>query len=436
MSKPRNVMMLFLLMTIIFINLVVGCQISVEIENSDQGSQLGGQATVAALETDRSALATNVAKAASGTAISEPTLVIETPAVLNTPTPDHGAGKDNPDLVKPLLLTPEEVPPGLVFRSLGAIWWIDEDGLVEHLSTDDSTMIKQLISDDGTRLVYQSEDYDLWLRYLTTGELRNLTNTPDHMERLLSGVPGNLHEILITTQHEEGCRMLSAINIESGSHSPWLTGLDVFGPLAPSPDGEELAFLAQECDAEGINPTAWIYGGGWAEPFDLESYGVSVETYLVPSWSPDRMWMAWGVIFSSEPIPEEDYAGGQEIPPDPAQLGIVLLNRITEEAKILDVFEGDTSCHFGRITWSPDSQWLAYSRNCMFWEANGLRVLDVGGYKTYNFTDRFTDPVWSPDSRWLAFEEEGLMLMEVGKWVPFRIGPEYTLPIDWLSIGT
>jgi hypothetical protein len=282
--------------------------------------------------------------------------------------------------------------------------------------------------------VYQSEDYDLWLRYITTGELLNLTKTPVHKERLLSGVPGDLRRVLLTSQHEEGCRRLSSMYIESGSESPWLTDLDVSGPLVPSPDGERFAFLGQECGAETFDLTAWIYQRGGVKPFDLESYGVSVEKYLVPSWSPDERWMAWAVIFSSEPIPEEEYVGGQEIPPDPAQLGLVLFDRIMERAKVIDVFEGDTYCEIGKIVWSPDSQWLAYSRSCMFWEANGLRVLDIDGQEIYNFNDWFVDPVWSPDGRWLIYAERGLMMVGVGGWVPFQVGPDHTLPIDWFVI--
>jgi hypothetical protein len=428
MCKPRIRLKLFSMMMVSSMILLSGCQISVRKVDPDQDPSGTIQAKIKALETEKAALATNVATQGL-------TVATDIPLAVSTPTHDDVDNDRSQDPLKPLLITPEEIPSGLVFSTLDGIWWINHEGSVEKLSKKDPLMLNFLISSDGTRLAYQSEN-DLWLVYSTTGDLRRLTDTPKHKERLLAGLPGNPLQVLFTSQYEDGCRQLELMRIEGGWREPLINNLDVYSPLAVSPDGEELAFIAQECDAETHHPTAWIYTwGGWAEPFDLEAYSVSVEKFIVPSWSPDGRWLAWGVILSSEPIPEEEYVGAQEIPLNPAQLGVVLMDRITNEAKIVDVFEGDTHCQIGEIAWSPDGQWLAYSRSCMLWEANGLRVVGIDGQEIYNFPDNFVDPAWSPDSHWLVFADKGLMMVEVGQWVPFQIGPDYSEPVGWLVTG-
>ncbi len=308
------------------------------------------------------------------------------------------------------------IPFGLIYRTADGLWHVNADG--------ESTPILDrygTLSPDSTRVLYDESD-DIWLADVSTGERRNLTQTPDRVECCAQWWPGRSDIILFSSKlpENEGPNFgFPAVVQLDGSGYQVLDDTQVsFALPAPSPDGQTAAY-----DKAG---QAWLYRPDTGpEPFDLTPFGLSNDPQLrvvSPAWSADGRQIAWVI---------GDCRQGD------CQYGIGVFDLDAETFQLLHPYTpagrgGQPSAPL----WSPDGRWLAF----IPWESStdrmGLWVAQADGQQEYHFAQSFS-PVWSPDGRWLAFGStpqglgSGIWLVEVGTWDPRSLN----LPDDAHLVG-
>ena len=192
-------------------------------------------------------------------ATTENTHLAEQTATLPiTPTPASQEGEGP----KMTLTSP---PPGLVYWENSDLWQVNVDGQPEQMFAPGSDQAQYAswrmgvrVSPSGDQVLYNDwETNDLWLADLTTGLRRNLTNTPDASEgffRWWSGRPdtvlfGSLPSELAPEPGWTG--FLGVVGTEGDSYRILDDQHHIGGPLAPSPDGQTIAY--------GGGSTAWLY---------------------------------------------------------------------------------------------------------------------------------------------------------------------------------
>lgn len=271
-------------------------------------------------------------------------------------------------------------------------------------------------------------EWDVWIADIESGERRNLTKTPDRDEDC----------VIYSAAHPDVLFFYSTPveMLADGGGAGWLgylTGMQTDGSQytvisesgllsAPafSPDGQTIAYNAAY-DSQYYQ--LWLHQwGSEPQPLDWEKFGLGKWEVNVSSisWSPEgnrlACW-AWG----------ESESGRFE--------GILLLDLEAETFRVLqplwhpiywDGFPPPPE-------WSPDGQWLSFFGSDESHKKFGIWVISVEGNDVevlgeFN-ADQATDSggrAWSPDSDWLVFTrhksdpEQGIWLVKVRSWELFK----------------
>lgn len=326
----------------------------------------------------------------------------------------------------------KNLPPGLVYKSGGALWLINGDEQPVQIHNN----AQAVISPDGAQLLsYDSNQQDVWLINRTDGAISNLTRTPNRVETHLRWWPGRPGVVLFQSSEDDadlGSGMkyyLTAVNIDGQSYQILDAEHDTNtlsgpGQFAPSPDGQTIAYSS---DGAG-----WLYRWGTGiEAFDPAGYGLSGEGVQIaqPAWSPDGARLAW--------IVKGDVAAdGSSV-----WTGIGLFDLTTRTAQVLHPYESQGVGWPSAPVWSPDGQWLAFGDGSPSDDA-GLWVARTDGQQEEHHLGLGGNPVWSPDGKWLAFQgaqQDGLpayLLAEVGTWELRPLDApldRYGMLVDWIS---
>ncbi|OGO17995.1 MAG: hypothetical protein A2Z14_11650 [Chloroflexi bacterium RBG_16_48_8] len=196
--------------------------------------------------------------------------------------PKWGKGRASPPSTGETRYGVELSPPyaGLVYSTEEGLWLVEADGRSRFLIDQP----EGALSPDGTEVAYSvGEPEDLWIADLSTGEKRNLTNSPARREfspQWWSERPDLIVFQSKSTEEELfGYGNPTVVNLDG---SGYLILDDQKGPpLALSPDGKSIAFGC--CEGPGI-----LYS--WPEGpsiFDPVGYGVDARKLFLPEWSPD-----------------------------------------------------------------------------------------------------------------------------------------------------
>jgi Tol biopolymer transport system component len=248
-----------------------------------------------------------------------------------------------------------------------------------------------------------------------TGELKNLSNSPDQTELFGMWWPGRPDSVIlgsrpITREPSPSTGHLTIVSVETGEYKVLDEENISNGYPAPSPNGQRIAY-----DRGG---TPWIYDlVSGPELFDLDTYNFYVAvgsqqiTLASPSWSPNGTRLAWVM-------------GGGLAQDASYRIGIAIFDLEAKTAVLLHPY-----IPIGRggwppaPVWSPDGQWLAFTTSSQE-ETNGLWVARSDGFDE-TVLGKGANPIWSPDSSQLAFDrfedQHSVWIARVGERKPEKV---------------
>ncbi len=300
----------------------------------------------------------------------------------------------------PTMASPCDVlPPGLVYWTATGFWQTVNDGQSVQLTAQTNAVI----SPDGTRALFVEEN-DIWLADLTTGERRNLTQTPDLSETHPRWWPQRPDLVVFIARRLEGHEkppvaqgFLALVGVD-GSRYRVLDDQTLIGGAAglpaPSPDGQAIAY--------GDDNAAWLFR--WStgpEVFAPRDYGLDDADgdlrMANPAWSPDGKQLSW-VVHRDR------------------QFGIAVFDLEQHTAWVGHFYDPVGMDGFPPATvWSPDGSWLAVVAMASNIQEMGMWVLQADQLETEHYLGRGSEPLWSPDGRWLAFAGSS----DDGQWQPW-----------------
>ena len=206
---------------------------------------------------------------------------------------------------------------------------------------------------------------------------------------------------VVYVSETDGNPDLYTVDVESGESERIVSGPNPAFAPAWSPDGERVAYVV----STGGNRDVIVFGTGDDE-FELRMSPGSDRSEGnegSPRWNSEGDWLAYvsEVDAESEPDSEDAARRGQSDlfvarfgEDDPEQF---LTTRITSSESRETL--GD---------WSPDGQWLVFSREGGE-EVQGLWLRNPDGVNLLRLTEGAdSDPVWSPDGDAIAFVRDDL----------------------------
>jgi len=330
--------------------------------------------------------------------------------------------------------TPEPIPTaladptaGLVYTTSDGLWMIDANGQPELLLNEPYARL----SPDGRYVVYERNDdgeggNDIWLLDLTSGDERNLTNTPNLFETGPEFWPGRPDVVVFGTGEEQGMgnrNLPTIVNLDGSGYM--LLDLEDGGSRVLSPDGQMIAY-------NGYDPLGKIYHWNQSpEIFDPALYGISVDNISFLAWSPDNRYLAAKVIGDLT-------QDGQQ------HFGFAIFDLEAKSVRLIHIYNPQGGGMVpDYLSWSPDGQWLAF---VTFNEPPGtgrqpnLWIIRPDGTGE-KYVSQGLNPLWSPDSIQLAFINTGsdnkqhVWLAESGDWQPVELvlpeGPMVNFLVGW-----
>jgi tricorn protease len=275
--------------------------------------------------------------------------------------------------------------------------------------------------------IYFASDRDLWLNIyshdLRTGEVRQLTFHDDFdvmwpagsYDQLVYESGGRLYRLDLDSGQAE--RVVVNLHFDYANTLPYHKNVkDNIHSTALSPGGNRVLF-----DARG---DIFSVPAGEGTTHNLTRTQGVREVY--PSWSPDGRWIAWygdatgeyEVYLlenkeNAEPRQVTEGSRGWKYPSvwSPDSRFLVFFDRsmrlqlLEVESGTVRVIDTPTSDEIRHYAFSPDSRWVAYTKNGPNGQGN-IWVYDVEGQATNQLTDgTFSDmnPVFSTDGQYLFF---------------------------------
>lgn len=345
--------------------------------------------------------------------------VTVTPAVeLFTPTPPSGTDwfsfANRADVQLP------EALAGLFYRSDDTLYLVDGKGVPIEAA---SQIYVAALSPDLSRLAFASNEEDLFVRDLNTGEVTQLTDTPDTLERGVEWWPSRPGVLVFNHMPEESlgpwAGFLGAYDFQSGEIRTLDTVSDSYNGFAVSPDGQAILY-----DDAG-EPIIYTWGGGVTK-LNLQSHDFIYQNYHAPTWSPDGSKVAFMAIGY-----DENSTSGA------SQAAIVIYRLSDGQVELRHEYELYGLRGEPQMTWSPDGNYLAVTTPGDASIASGpvsLWIISMLG-EDDRFLGYSTDPIWSPDGRYLIYihwpdfgTEQGsyqqdahVTFLETGVWNPQEV---------------
>lgn len=276
---------------------------------------------------------------------------------------------------------------GLIYRWVLGQFRVDADGQGYMLAGMQSM---PSYSPDGKQAVFAKDD-DIWLVNFEDHSVRNLTNTPDRIEREPQWWPANPNAVVfgsasLAQGYEIMSGHLSVVAMDGNGYQ--VLSPDFIGNTTPalSPDG---ATIAHENGAD-----LWLYNlaDNTNARVDLTAYGLSGTQQLgSPAWSADGSKLALWV-------------GGQFVNGNWG-VGLAIIDFVGGTALRMHTYEPVGSGGWlPTPRWSPDSAWLAAMTRGENGKG-GLWLLKADGTSEINLGNS-AEPAWSPDGQ-LAYVEWG-----------------------------
>ncbi len=328
-------------------------------------------------------------------------------------------------------LAPAHPASGLTFSTYEGTWLID--ALANVVLLTGQAMARS--SPDGQWIAYEAEDStagtsDIWLIEKASGDVRNLTNTPDRYEVNPMWWPGRDDVVVFGSDPDP-------LDGVWNSEYPTVIGLDGTGYQVL--DEEQGGLRALSANGQAIAyggydiPGAIYSWGEGVEIFDPPEYGVNAEKLFQPAWSPDGRLLAWNI-------------GGDLIGDGGYLLGVAVFDLEAKTGRFFHIFapEGGGMVP-SYLEWSPDGEWLAFvtfGEPPVTGRAPKLWVIRPDGSEE-TYVGEGLDPTWSYDSEWLASlrtndaGQQELSLAEVGTWemqvVDFPHTDQINFLLDWIK---
>jgi Tol biopolymer transport system component len=327
----------------------------------------------------------------------------------------------NPNATEPA----DPAAAGLVYyHPSKGLYQVQADGLAHWLFTFPDV---EAVSPDGS-LALVGRNEDIWLADRTTGELRNLTNTPDRFEFDPLFWPANPQTIVFgSVSAEEGLGMsaghLTLMRLDGSGYLVLEPEASSIGAASLSPDGTTIAYETAD--------QAWLYSEGSGKvAFDPAAYGVTgVERALSPAWSPDGSRLAWWI-------------GGRLNGAADYSLSLAVFDLAGGEATLLHPYTpiGGGGWPINPV-WDPSGEWLATQTISEAGTKGNLWVLKADGGDEVNLGNG-AYPVWDPQGSGLiyvewgqgSFEDSVDKLTHIGDWAlqDLQLQPG-SMPFAWLE---
>ena len=311
------------------------------------------------------------------------------------------------------LTPPAHDASGLIFTNADGTWWVNRDGEVDLL-TEAEWAVR---SNDGLWYAYSTTSpdtdmADIFTLNVATGEVRNITNTPDRDEEIPIWIPG-----------DQGVLAFGSDTFFGITNSSYPTVVNLDGSGYQVLDQETGGFRGVSADGTTI-----IYGGsgntlemigldGSHSAFDPAQYGVALEKIFLAQWSPDSQRIAL-------------FAGFEYTDSGSLDLGIAVIDLAASTFVRMHSYTplGGGMFHES-LAWSPDGEWIAFTTSnepLSSSRAPNLWVIRADGTEeTYIGTS--SSPVWRYDGLMLAYmalneaQTEVVFLAEVNSWTSKQI---------------
>ncbi|HUU36441.1 MAG TPA: amidohydrolase family protein [Vicinamibacterales bacterium] len=272
-------------------------------------------------------------------------------------------------LVRPVLS-----PDGtrVAFAAVGDIWVMPVGGAAENLTKDRFLDTDPAWSPDGTKLAYSSDkggqQLQLWIRDLTTGQDRQLTNMTNQPQGAAWSNDGSK----IAFFDVDGMwrrAQVSVVDVASGAVTRIHASL--FSPGTPtwSPDGARVAVAMVSSYStrfrEGTNQVLTMSSSGGDDTWFVPDPNLSIDSRGGGGvvWSPDGTKMAgiyegllkvWPVSKTGQPLgPPRRMTTGMAHSPSWAGDSRRLLYQSMDQLKIVDIETGATTDVPVNLTWTP-----------------------------------------------------------------------------------
>jgi Tol biopolymer transport system component len=325
------------------------------------------------------------------------------------------------------------------------ITYLDTGEVVNITNTPDRYSSNPVWSQDSKSIYYleQNENYvpDIWSVNIESGTRHNLSNTPVRVESIIQLWESNPDTLVFYSwpvdddfSPGEGWIGFLTIMKTDGAQYTVISDGYLSEPAALSPNGKYIAYSDYPINGD-YNLSRWIYQNGVGKwEFRPQDYGIQQDGTLSvhsPSWSPDGSRVVWWLnVFESEPSYEALFSG----------IGIF---NIPESTSVIISDASYSSLGYNPAPqWSPDGKWIVYWSGDQFKNRLGLWIARTNGEEIRLVAefDGFTydHAVWSPDGQIIAFEnpEDGeiwLYEMETGELSPSALPSSISI-ISWENI--